>query len=716
MSDLSESDALEKVIGQKSAITGHGTPVDLSDLEESLDPLRTFDQRKIDIDRKSSKFKQSSEKRLRELKAQLSSLRTRRFNEVIRESAELIETIFAKVGENRDLLKYLILEGHLDDTYYQYISLFHAGRLSPNDNNFLLQIRGYTNPHPDYQIDNTAEVIASMRDQDFGHHFVLNRHIFDYLLMNAAENEKRLSDAAYFIAAHFHECGEFFRSYYAKGANVEQLIRKLMSTWPAFTALAVSETDGAAHAVRILAHATDQMMENSSVAGSLGSFLSDHMREVLIEEVRFDFDRLRTLAPEVGDLGSLEDFREVLSFVAQEGLYRISNENIRKIVGVVIRWENLENLEKRNFSTLKEINDSALLKRIKADFRAYLRDVLLALPNNTDEEPAAIIEVLNRDDIEFELREEFLKKQTVTFSSFNDIPAAFYQSVLEESQIEISWENCVGFMGSEQYEQDLLTTYLQDKETAAELALRPVPSDDAYIDLRRFLVGNNALDLQIYQSYIRQLPRYFTYIPEVDANKIKILIDERKIGFTPENFENMPNAELKGLFIAANFTAYEAKKNEYPLVDEFRANLLRSRITDTQKLSLIDDMDQTFIAGNASVAADVSSIIDRNPIDSRRYSAELIKAVIVNSRAIRAQVSLLNKLHSALSVAEVREVLRRLPGSYQDIAISGRSPKIENNDVNQQLAVWLKDRRVISSFGNTLLGTGIRIHTFKKEQ
>ena len=715
LNDLPESEALETLIAQKTAITGHGSQIDLSDLEDSLDPFRSFIQRRTDIDRKSSAFKQSSEKRLRELKAQLASLRTRRFNEVVRESAELIEKVFAEVGENRDLLKYLILEGYLDDTYYQYISLFHAGRLSPNDNNFLVQIRGYTNPAPDYQLDNIAEVIASMREQDFGHHFVLNRHIFDYLLMDLGGNSKRLSDAANFIATHFQECGPFFRSYYAKGSKVENLTRTLMSIWPGFTSVALSEPEGAPHAARILAYAPDQMLKNTSVAESLRSFLSDHLRQVLVEDVRFDYDRLRTLALEIGDVGSLEDFPEVLSFIGQEGLYRISSENIRNIVRLVISWKDLVNLERRNFSTLKEINDPSLLKRIDANFRAYLSDVLLALPENTEEEATVVIEVLNRDDVELELRAEFLKKQTVTFSSFDDIPAAFHRSVLEEKQIEISWENCVGFMGSEQYDQNLLTAYLRDKEIAAVLSRRPVPSDDASIGIRRFLVGNNAFELQIYQSYVRQLPRYFTYIPEVDANKIKILIEERKIDFTPQNFENLQNVELKVLFIAANFTAYEAKKGDYAFGDEFRANLLQSGITDAQKLKLIGDMDQSYIAGTASVAADVSSIFDRNPIDSPDYSAEFIKAVILNSRDIKVQISLLNKLHSALSVPDVREVLRRLPGSYQDIATFARSPKIENNDMNQQLAAWLKDRNIISSFGNTLLGVEIRIHTFKKE-
>src|SRR5690606_20872448 len=134
LGQLADSPQLEEVLTRGSInvrdTNSNSRAVSLSDVQASVDPTRTFAERKAEIERKSTKFKESAEKRSRELKARLASLRTRRFNEVVRESADLIDEVFAEVGENRELLKYLILEGHLDDTYYQYISLFHSGRLS----------------------------------------------------------------------------------------------------------------------------------------------------------------------------------------------------------------------------------------------------------------------------------------------------------------------------------------------------------------------------------------------------------------------------------------------------------------------------------------------------------------------------------------------------------------------------------------------------------
>ncbi|MEF2074198.1 hypothetical protein [Consotaella aegiceratis] len=719
LGDLPESDTLESIIAQKSASVigiyrGRQT-IQFPDLEESLDPFQSFTQRKKTLGQKTEKFKQSSEKRIKDLKAQLASLRTRRFNEVVRENADLIDQIFAEVGESRELLKYLILEGYLDDTYYQYISLFHRGRLSPNDNNFLIQIRAYNNPGPDFPIDNTAEVIASMRDEDFARNYVLNRFIVDHLLSDTETSSQHVSNAADFMAAHFSTCGDFFRSYYAKGTQVEKLIQTLAERWPNFAAVALDGADGASHAARILAYAPEKFLRSGSNAGALKSFLSDSTRQVLAEGLDFDIGRLRSLAVEISDVESLADFPSALAFVAQEGLYRISIDNIRHILGHVVGWQNIGDLEKRHFSTLKKANDAALLKRIYADFPMYVSDVLLTLAANTDEDVSAILEILTHEDVEHDSRVEFLNRQAAIFPNFDDIPAAFHQIVLKEQRVEVTWENCLGFMTSDAYNPDLLTEFLQDSKTASTLSRQSIPGDEASFSLRQFIIGNNALDSHVYRSYVRQLPKFFNQFPEVDDSKIKVLVEERKIKFTPETFLSVQNADLQVLFVATNFPAYEAEQGQYSIDDGFRAKLLRSGITDPQKLRLISDMDEAYVAGAPSVAADIGPLLDRSPIEERGYSADFVKSVIVHSRAIKVQISLFNRLHPALSDAEVREVLRRLPGSFRDIATYGRAPKIESSDVNRKLAIWLKERKIISSFSDTLLGGGIRIHTFKKE-
>ena len=714
---LTEGDLLETFIAKKSMVAiGQGRiSVDLKEVEDSVDPTRSFEQRKTDISGKSAKVRKEAEKRIRELETRLSSLRTRRFNEVVRESANLIEEVFAEVGENRDLLKYLILEGYLDDTYYQYISLFHSGRLSPKDNSFLIKIRAYNNPPPDFPLDNVAEVIESMRPDDFGQTYVLNRFIVDHLFADAGTNAKRIADAIAFITTNFQACGDFFRSYYATGSHVDKLVEALAARWPGFVSVALNEMDGPSHVARILAYASDQALQHPASADALKPFLSDNADRVLAERIDFRLERFRSLPVEIADVEKLADYPDALSFIVNEGLYRISIDNIRYIFAHVVGGRDMEALEKRHLSTLNETKDTALLKRIASDFTTYVSDVLLKLQMNTEEDVSAILQVLARDDVEHDLRVEFLQKQTSLLPHLDDIPAEFQQIALEGHHVDPTWANCLKFMKSESYDADVLTTYLQTDKVVAALIRQPIPGGEKAFTLRQFIIGNDALDLDMYRSYVRLLPNYFKSFQNVETSKIKVLIEERKVEFTPANFQHLDDVEHRVLFIALNFDAYVAEKSNYPMDDEFRAQLIRSSISDTQKLKVLADIDESYVAATPSLAAIVGALLDRSAGARHDYGVEFIKAIVLHARSVKVQVSLLNKMHLALSVSEVRDILRGLPAPYQDIAHFGKSPKLENNEGNRLLAQWLSDRKVISSFKETVITGEVKINTFRKE-
>ncbi|UJW73530.1 YobI family P-loop NTPase [Rhizobium sp. SL42] len=696
-------------------VNGQRLAIDIKGVEADVDPTKTFAERKIEVERKSIKYLAGLEKRTQELKTQLASLRTRKFNEVVRESASVIEEVFAEVGENSDLLKFLILEGYLDDTYYQYISLFHSGRLSPNDNKFLIQIRSYNNPSPDFQIDNAQEVVASMREEDFGHHYVLNRFVIDQLLADSQKYTLQIAAAIQFIANHFEKCADFFSSYYERGVQVDRLVSTLAVRWQAFAGVALDGPQSAAHAARILAYAPAQIFEDASYPGreALIDYVSVNTLQLLNQRVEFDPRRLVDLGAQVENLADIGGHEDLVSLAASEGLYRISIANLRYIMEHVVRWRSLADLETRHYSTLLEANSIAVLAHIDRGFDVYLREVLLKLDHNTAEDLPCIVNVIARQEVDQDLRRAFLEMQAAVFPSFESVPPGFHGTLLTNGKIEPTWANCVSFMVSEAYSSDLLTAYLQRDDTRTALTLQPMPGDDSARVLCHFLVGNETFSRDVYRVYVRMLPKRFPGFPDVSPSKMKVLIEEDKIEFSAENVEHLESEDLKVLFVALNFGAYLADPNKYAIDDPFRHKLLISAITDAQKLHVIADIDPGFVARNAPVASVIGPILDRSSIRPDDFGPQVVQAVIMNARPEALQISLLNKLHGALSVAEVRDLLRVLPEPYCDIASFGKFPRIDDSEANQQLASWLKERSLISSFAPALFG-GIRINTFRK--
>lgn len=715
---LPQHPEFEKVLSMSSIPTlnqyGYQGTAQLKDLESSVDTTATYLQRKNAIEHQSAKFKEEIEAKKRELQREITLLRTKKFSEVLRDSSQIIEDAFAEVGENRDLLRYLILEGHLDDTYYQFISLFHGERFSPNDNRFLIQIRSFTNPDPDFSLDNVSEVVVSMRQEDFGQEYVLNRHLIDHLLENEQENITRINAAIGYIEGHFDKCGDFFSSYYARGKFVERLVSKLVTEWPSFPSVALRSAQFSAHAARILAFAPENFFSSRSPAiVSLRRVLSDNLNSVLSENVRFEFTRLEAIQVCVKSLHAIVHFKDAASFIVDERLYKISIENIRLVMEQIIGQPNLGELETLNFTAIRKYADGSLLAHIDANFETYLSDVLLKLENNGFEDTAAIIEVLSHDEVDFEKRADFLEKQSTKLRALNDVPEAFYDLLLKGKKIEASWENCLKYLISPVFDEQVLTDYLQSGEVAESLSKTRVPDGEEWLKLRQFLVNNDRLEDATYNSYIRTLPKQFTQLPSVAPEKIKILIRARKLAFSKENFDNMEKS-LSALFIATNFDSYWSKRHEFSVDDSFRAELLKEDISDAQKLLVISDLDQSFVVRDPAIAASVAGVLTRSSLAPTDYDADFIRAVVVHSDHGEPQISLFNKLQERLTPAEVRSVLQGLPPAYSDIAIPGKNPKISMTEANQHFVNWLKKRKIISTYTKSATGKFIRINNFRR--
>ncbi len=271
--------------------------INLNGLQAEVNKNKTYQERKNEIECKSDEFKDNASKIIRELRAKISSLRLTKFNEIIRTDITAVEELFQAFGESGELVKFLVLEGFLDDTYYQYTSLFHSGRLSPNDNKFLIQIRAFNNPEPDFQIDNPKEVIAAMRDDDFRQNFVLNTILVDCLLSEPSEYSQQNTKLLKFISSNFEECDAFFATFYERGKCVSDLMSKLLKTWPDFISAALQSSNKITHVAMLIAHLPEVSLKSlQSNNSDILDFISNNLSGILDLGVDFNPERVKLLS------------------------------------------------------------------------------------------------------------------------------------------------------------------------------------------------------------------------------------------------------------------------------------------------------------------------------------------------------------------------------------------------------------------------------------
>lgn len=700
------------------SLQGHVQRVNISDLQKEVNSEKTYQERKTEIFHKSGESKDAAALAVRDLRGTISALRTTKFNEIIRSDAKGTQELFEAFGENRELVKFLVFEGFLDDSYYQYTSLFHSGRLSPNDNKYLIQIRSFNNPAPDFQIDNPNEVIAAMREDDFRQPFALNKTLVDCMFSDPHAYGPRIEQLIAYISSNFSKCDTFFSIYYERGKRVTELTSALTSRWPGFVSAAISSPDSASHIARIMAHLPEKDISSlDQKASGISGYVATNLSQILALGIDFQPSRLALLQFELKDMRSLGDYPAVARLVADEGLYELSIENLEFVFRDVYGLTTIRDLRAKHYTTLLRTENPDLVNKIERDFDLYLKNILLQSSTNTEEDVLAIIEVINHDEIESKYLEQFIAKQSAKLHSLDQVPVRLHAVMFRHRKIEASWENCLAYLASENFDPMTLTAYLDHEESLAILSSAAVANQDSALPLHQFLLNNGDFGDNAYRTYIRALPRQFKQFPSgLSLDKLQILIEEGKITFSDASFGFLKeNEDLQVLYIANNIDRYLADKGKFAFDDDFRQKLLIANISDDRKLQIIADMDLTSLASLPNRAPAIGQIFHRAGADLGDLSAEVAQALIRHSKPIATQISLFNKCQKALSDEEIWATLNQLPKPFSEIEPGWKQPTIPTTPENRELVEWLESRSIISSSKPTFFTDEIRIYNRRKK-
>lgn len=718
---LAESEAIETIITTRQlwcqTYQGGRQRPDLPDFQSEVDPRRTYRERKEEIERKSAEARSAAAKEIRQLRARLSTLRVSKFSDLIRMNAKEIEDLFAAFGDNGELARYLVFEGYLDDSYYQYTSLFHSGRLSPNDNKFLIQIRGFINPEPMFQVDNPKEVIAAMRNDDFRQLYVLNVKIADCLLGDPAAYRSQAGSMFEFMAGAFADCEDFLANYYEAGAQVPALLAGLLDAWSGFVPAVLASTRNLSHIAQIIAHLPVASLETLPRRHpAFAEFVSANLPRILAQGIILGPERLRCLKIEIADLSATGDHPAIARLLVDDGLYRLSVANLEFAFAMLLGRGELEGLRTRNYTTVLGAEHDALAARIDRDFDLYLKNVLLNLEGNTKESISAILAVIGREYLDLEDIEEFLGKQEALLPSLNEVPTRLHASIFRLGQIEPSWDNCLSFMASEAFDSESLIAYLDSEDTAQRLTQEPLPDGDDGVTLRRLLIEADALQDAPYRIYARALPRPIREFPENLARaKRAIVIEERKVTFSEANLAALGDErDLRVLFVARNIDEYLTRASEFSIGDEFRDLLLGAGLSEESKLAIVRLMDPAAIGANPSRAARIGPILARTGADMSAFDPATARSIILHSAPIRTQIVLLNRSQTILGDQEVREILTSLPKPFSEIRTGHHVPMIADAPENRELLTWLDSRKIISSWREAFFGNELRVNLYRR--
>lgn len=702
---LAHHDAFEQLIEAprvypRSANNVH-SHIDASKMQSEVAPQKSYLQRKEEIESKLADNKNKMLRRINELRLEIPTLRTTKLRELLRLNHDRVEDLFKGFKENGDLARFLILEGHLDDTYYNYTSLFHSGRLSPNDNKFLIKIRAFVTPEPNFPIDNPKEVIAAMRAEDFRQSYVLNVKIVDNLLNGQDLYPDQVRKLFHLLSSEFETCENFLANYYSSGQDVGGLLMGLEKTWKSLVPAALASPNNTSHVTQLIAGLPVNLLKTlANDFEKLPEFVAEYLPEILAILPELAPERLECIGFKVKDLAAIKDHSEIVRVMFEKQLYELTISNLEYVYQDILAQYDITALHERNFTTIRLINNTFLMSRLERDFVLYLRAILLELQENTKEDVDAILAILRYDTLDQSDLRKFVEIQTTRLPDLEEVPEKLYAMLFELNAIEPTWMNCLIFMKSDGFEADSLIGYLDLDDVRMALLEHLIPSDTEAVVLRQFLIEADSLSDAAYRDYVHALPKQFENFPKGLGNtKIQILIVEQKITFTKKNIGALTdNTDLQVLFAATNIHKYLADPDSFEIDDDFREALLRSDIDDLTKVEVVKLMDLAALADLPERAALIGPIIVGVEDNIFKIDENSAQSLVTHSRPITTQISLFNRYHPLMSDDQVRRGLTTLPEPYSEIRTGFHTPRLENNPENQVLVRWLDSRNIISSW------------------
>lgn len=721
LSQLVSHDAFEKLFETSRLFCrndyGHLNHFDASKLQSEVDAHRSYLQRKMEIESKAADNKNKILRRISELRLKITTLRTTMLNELLRLNIKSVPDHFQTFGENGELARFLLLEGHIDDTYYQYTSLFHSGRLSPNDNKFLIQIRAFVTPEPGFPLDNPQEVIAAMRDEDFRQSYVLNVKLVDCLLAERSRYVNQTQKLFLYLSSKFESCEDFLDSYYTSGCNIERLLLGLTNVWDGFVPAIIASPNNLSHVTQLVASLPENSLKMlARDFDELSEFVSENLPDILVNLPELAPERLAYLDVEVKDMAAVKEYPEIVRFMFEEGLFELTIANLEYIYQVILGENDLEPLRTRNFTTIRSTSNTALLKRIENNFERYLCDILLELEENSREDASAILRVIQCNTFDQDDIRMFLERQMTLLPTLEDVPERLHSMLFQLGKIEPTWENCLAFIEGNVFEADSLIGYFDREVIRAAILQYPIPSNDDSLRLRRFIFEAISIPDVVYREYVRALPRTFSYLPKgLEPTKLRILIDEKKITFTKEMLDLLAdNRDLQVLFVAANIETYLAKPDSFALDDDFLEDLLRTQIDIVAKLGIVKLMDLELLVDLPKRSALIGPIIVKTTADIPSLNRNIVQSLIRYSSPVATQISLFNKYQSLMTNDDVRHVLANLPKPFSEIKLGYNSPRLKSTPENLELVKWLDSRDIISTWSENFITNDIKVNLYRR--
>ena len=703
-------------------VNSRSIPYDFRAIEKEVNPQYTYDQREQFIkDRKSGKVSKLKDLIARK-KTLIASMPQMTMEELLKEIPATEFTGDVK-GINVDFIMFLLRNGYIDENYFDYMSYFYPGAISQTDRQYLLLIKNRRNPELNLPLNKPENVVKRIRNEEWKLPAVLNYAMLDHLL------ESKDGHLEYFIRAFFeYKAARHDFAFLSQYRNVQQMryfytmLYKIFAqheNWP--NILFASEDKDSIYDFFV---SVDVDASQKAYIGFLSSDVSFLHRSVESDIVE---NRIKALHLKF-DLTEETANYPVFPVLLRCNAYNISRNNFDILLRALDK-ESHETPITDYYTRVSRLPEKSVKEYAIKNIESFANNVMLCGSGAVSESEDSFIELLNLDPLPDDIKKELIERNSRKISDMARMTHTNMQPcLLNENKVAPTWKNIMEcFKNNGNHLEESLVHFINDEKNADELAKESpltdeeIKNENGNYEIVRTLYHEilpcEDLSLAAYSRIMAICPWYYKSLSayDISAEKMKLLIEERKISLTEENYTGVKeeHPQLLPAFVSVRFSDFIKNDLNLEIMEDDMLSFLDSGKLDSEQKTQLLSADfavwktMTDIASLAQIGKIMMEI---------RFSGNCIipiNSIIGSMENIADKIDILELQHENMKSEDIVRIVAGLGAEYAAlIERKGLKPKVEKTLENEKLAKVLEAKGLVSSFA--IKENKIEIHQRKK--
>ena len=606
------------------------------------DKLEKEKEKRIEvIDNRNKGMMTELEVKLQDIEQRISATKTKLLSELITrdntDSIFMIKSINPIGEENQyneikgsdylELLKFLISNGYIDETYNDYMTYFYEDSLSAHDKMFLRRITDKKGSDYEYSLKDVEKVLSSpvLRVVDFYEEETLNFNLLKGLLVNQENPKYQKYLSALIKQMKDNKDTEFISKFYDSTQFDKTFIIKLNEQWTDFFSyiavnkiLPLKQIRG--FSLDSLCLLDENKIQDINVEGCLTDYISNQSDYLNIQnpDVAKIISQFCILGVKLKKIEIDTANKDLIVGVYENNLYELTFENIKLMIKSMYGEYDSYNIEHRNYTVIQGKSESPLAKYIAENINRYANEYLKNCNGYIEDSEDVAIKFINDENVLGDIQEKYVNVLKTVISDISVIQnKKLWNEMLDKRIIKKTVPNIIHYY----------TEYCCDSQLIKFINECDAGMDYSHIEnefggeiARQFfdsVAVNNEIKTSRYQEMLCNMGYgydvYDTY--DISDDKMEVLIKKDVIEMNNVGLEYIRNHYKKytALYIDENIEAYLRIITSDNFSYEEALHILGMEIGDKEKIDLLGlTTEPISVVGKGYSSSLIKYILDNN--------------------------------------------------------------------------------------------------------